>query len=157
MVQENHPNSPTLPHPLRGQIRSPYFYSTSMCTLCLPLSRNRLGMVSVIPRQKVLIPRHSEIYERVSSEARNRWKWQEKNQLLQKIVLRQTECFRPRQLLNGIPRVCFYFGSTERNSELFSLPRNCSEQNSKCLPLFLFHGIEFRVVISFAVFFGTEF
>ena len=24
---------------------------------------------------------------------------------------------------NGIPRVCFYFCSTERNSELFSLPR----------------------------------
>ena len=33
--------------------------------------RNRLGMVSVIPRKKVLIPRHSEFHGRASSEARN--------------------------------------------------------------------------------------
>jgi hypothetical protein len=33
--------------------------------------RNRLGMVSVIPRKKVLIPRHSEFRGRASSEARN--------------------------------------------------------------------------------------
>ncbi len=32
---------------------------------------------------------------------------------------------------NGIPRVCFYFCSTERNSELFSLPRKGSEGNSE--------------------------
>jgi hypothetical protein len=32
----------------------------------------------------------------------------------------------------GIPRVFLYFCSTERNSELFSFPRNRSEQNSKC-------------------------
>jgi hypothetical protein len=31
---------------------------------------------------------------------------------------------------NGIPRVCFYFCSKERNSELFSLPRKGSERNS---------------------------
>jgi hypothetical protein len=30
-----------------------------------------------------------------------------------------------------IPRVCFYFWSTERNSELFSLPRKGSERNSE--------------------------
>jgi hypothetical protein len=35
---------------------------------------------------------------------------------------------------NRIPRVCFYFCYTERNSEHFSLPRN-----SKSLLLFLFH------------------
>ncbi len=31
----------------------------------------------------------------------------------------------------GIPRVSFYFCSTERNSELFSLPRKVSERNSE--------------------------
>jgi hypothetical protein len=33
--------------------------------------RNRLGKVSVIPRKKVLIPRHSEFRGRAISEARN--------------------------------------------------------------------------------------
>jgi hypothetical protein len=42
------------------------------------ISRNRLGMVSVIPRKKVLIPRHSEVYGRVNSEAQSRMKWNEK-------------------------------------------------------------------------------
>jgi hypothetical protein len=51
---------------------------------------------------------------------------------------------------NGIPRVCFFFCSTERNSKLFSLPQNGSKQNSESLPLFLFHRTEFRVVFSFA-------
>ncbi len=32
---------------------------------------NSLGMVSVTPRKKVLIPRHSEVQRRVNSEARN--------------------------------------------------------------------------------------
>jgi hypothetical protein len=58
---------------------------------------------------------------------------------------------------NGIPRVCFYFCSTERNSELFSLPRKGSELNSASMLLFLFHGTEFRVVFSSAEGFGTEF
>jgi hypothetical protein len=35
------------------------------------IPRNRLGTASVIPRKKVLIPRHSEVYRRVSSEAQN--------------------------------------------------------------------------------------
>ena len=34
--------------------------------------------------------------------------------------------------------VCFYFHSTERNSELFSLLRNGSEQDSESLLLFVF-------------------
>jgi hypothetical protein len=46
---------------------------------------------------------------------------------------------------NGIPRVCFYICSTERNSELFFLPVKCSEGNSETLLLFLFNGPEFRV------------
>ncbi len=38
--------------------------------------------------------------------------------------------------------VCIYFGSTEQNSEMFSLLRKGSEQNSESLILFLFHGIQ---------------
>ncbi len=58
---------------------------------------------------------------------------------------------------NGIPRICIYFCSTERTSELFSLPKKGSEQNYGSLLLFLFHGTEFRVVFSSAEGFGTEF
>jgi hypothetical protein len=35
------------------------------------IPRNRLGMICVIPRKKVLIPKHSEFRGRVNSEARN--------------------------------------------------------------------------------------
>jgi hypothetical protein len=41
--------------------------------------RNILGTASVIPRKKVLIPRHSEVYGRVYFEARTGRKWHEKN------------------------------------------------------------------------------
>ncbi len=54
-------------------------------------------------------------------------------------------------------RVGFYFCSTERKSEFFSLLRKGSERNSESLPPFLFHGTELRVVISSAEGFGTEF
>jgi hypothetical protein len=101
-----------------------------------------LEMGSVIPRKKVFIPRHSEVYGRVNSEARNGRKWHEKisffkiscssKQNSQHVFVRD-------KLRNRILRVFFYFWSTARNSELFSLPRNGSEQNSKCLLLFLFH------------------
>ncbi len=36
-----------------------------------------------------------------------------------------------RRVRNRIMEVCFYFCSTERNSELFSLPRKGSERNSE--------------------------
>jgi hypothetical protein len=36
---------------------------------------NRLGTVSVIPRKKVLIPRHSEFRGRANSKARNGTEW----------------------------------------------------------------------------------
>ncbi len=49
------------------------------------------------------------------------------------------------------------FVSTERNSELFSLPLKCSERNSERFLLFLLNGTEFRDVISSAEGFGTEF
>jgi hypothetical protein len=67
-------------------------------------------------------------------------------------------CFLYRGMVrNEIPRVGFYFCSTERNSELFSLPLNGSEGNSESLHLFLVHGTEFRAVFSSAEGFGTEF
>jgi hypothetical protein len=40
--------------------------------------RNRLGTVSVIPRKKVLIVRHSEVNGRVNYDARNRTELREK-------------------------------------------------------------------------------
>jgi hypothetical protein len=67
---------------------------------------NRLGTVFVIPWKKVLVPRHSKFRGRANSEARN-------------------------MVQNGLPRVCFYFCSRGRNSQLFSLPRKGSEQNSE--------------------------
>ncbi len=57
---------------------------------------------------------------------------------------------------NGISRVCYYFCSTERNSELFSLPRKGSERNSASMLLFLIHGTEFRVVFFSAEGFGMD-
>ncbi len=58
---------------------------------------------------------------------------------------------------NRIPRVCFYFCSTEWNSEPFSLPRKGSDWNSEIMLLFLFHGTEFRAVFSSAEGLGSEF
>ncbi len=58
---------------------------------------------------------------------------------------------------NGIPRICIYFGSTKRNSELCSLPQKGSEQDYGSLLLFLFHGTEFGVFFSSMEGFGTEF
>ncbi len=85
---------------------------------------------------------------------------------------------------NGIPRVCFYICSTERNSESFSLPlefgREFREFASIFVPrngipspflfrwsvrkgiprdcfYFLFNGTEFQVLFSSAEGFGTEF
>ncbi len=57
----------------------------------------------------------------------------------------------------GIPRVYFYFGSTERNSVLFSFPLKGSEGNFESLLLLVFNGTEFRVVFSSTEEFGTEF
>jgi hypothetical protein len=90
------------------------------------IPRNRLGMVSFIPRKKVLIPRHSKFYGRVNSEARHGRKWDEKNKFY-KILLQQPQCF-----------------------HLFS-SETASEENSESLSLFLSYGTEFRVVFSSGV------
>jgi hypothetical protein len=58
---------------------------------------------------------------------------------------------------SGIPRVCFYFCSTERNFGFFSLPLKSSEGNSESLILIWLHGTEFRVVFSSAEGFVREF
>jgi hypothetical protein len=58
---------------------------------------------------------------------------------------------------NGIPTVCFYFCSMERNSDLFFLPRKGSEPNSESMLVFLFHVTEFCVFFSSAEGFGREF
>ncbi len=62
-----------------------------------------------------------------------------------------------RMVRNRIPRICIYFGSTERNSELCSLPQKGSEQNYGSLFLFFVHGTEFPLVFFSAEGFRTEF
>jgi hypothetical protein len=67
-------------------------------------------------------------------------------------------CFLFRGMVrNETPRICVYVCSTERNSELYSLPWKGSERNCESLLLCLSHGTEFRVVFSSAEGFGTEF
>jgi hypothetical protein len=162
------------------------------------IPRNRLETVSVIPRKKVLIPRHSEFRGRANFETRTGKEWNgipQKNKVLRNlhslsdhsdgifillwVILSSLEwfgteflefasIFLPRngipscflfrwRVRKRIPRVCFYFGSTEPNSELFSLPLKGSEGNSESLLLFLFNGTEFRVAFSSVEGFGTEF
>ncbi len=43
--------------------------ATEFCSNKIP--RNRLGMISVHPRKKLLIPRHSEVYGRVNGTEQN--------------------------------------------------------------------------------------
>jgi hypothetical protein len=76
--------------------------------------------------------------------------------VLQKIILQQSElrAWFVWEMLQK--RILLLFCSMERNSE-FSLLRNGSEQNSKGLLLFLFHGTEFRVVFSSAEWFRMKF
>jgi hypothetical protein len=83
------------------------------------IPQNRLGIASVIPRKKVHIPRHFEVYGRVYSEARNGRKWNEK--------------------------ICFTKNPAPANiiDTMFS--------SETCF------GTEFRVVISSAEWFRTEF
>ncbi len=57
------------------------------------IPRNRLGTVSVIPRKKVLIPRHSEFGGTANSKAPNGMKW---NRIPQKnLVLRYMHIAQP--------------------------------------------------------------
>ncbi len=89
------------------------------------------------------------------------WNGSERNSEFASIfVLRNgiSSCFLFRwRVRKGILSVCFYFCSTERNSEFFSLPLKCSEGNSDNLLLFLLNGMEFRVIFSSTEGFGTKF
>jgi hypothetical protein len=68
-----------------------------------------------------------------------------KKLVLQKILLQQQKgVFRTRN-------------AAERNSELFSLPRNGPEWNCMCLLLFLFNGTECQIVASSTEWFGMVF
>jgi hypothetical protein len=110
------------------------------------IPRNRLGTASVIPRKKVLFLRHSEVYGRVYSEARNG-----RNGMK---TISFTKNPAPANIIDSI----FHLRHTsERNSELFSLPRNGSDQNFDCLHLILFYSKEFRAIFSSVERFGTEF
>jgi hypothetical protein len=92
---------------------------------------NRLGMVSVIPPKKMVIPRHSEVYGRVNSEARNGMELHEKNWFYKK------SC------------------SSKQNGRVF-LSETCLGTEFREFTSILFHGTEFRVGFSFAKCFGTE-
>ncbi len=72
----------SIPNPLSLSLRFYGFSDTDTCvSACIDrvgnefrsekIPRNRLGTISVIPRKKVLIPRHAEFRGRANSEARN--------------------------------------------------------------------------------------
>ncbi len=110
--------------------------------------RNRLGTASVIPRKTVLIPRHSEIYGRGYSEARNGKKQHEKfffikkscssKQNLQHVFVRD-------MLRNGIPSCCLFHGMVRNR-----IPRVCLYFCSLkgILSCFLFHEMVQYVIPS---------
>ncbi len=122
----------------------------------------------------MLILRHSKVYGRVYSEARNGRKWREK--------ISFTKNPAPANRIDSMFSSKTYFGTEFRvvvssaewfgtefqvfadffvprnlNSKLFSLPGNGSERNSQRLLLILFHDTEFRTFFSSAEQFGTEF
>ncbi len=145
------------------------------------IPRNRLGMISVIQRKKVLIPRHSEFRGRANSEARNRT---ERNGIPRKNeVLRNSHCTASMITLTsntiieilGCRVLCWagfssaeWFGTEFRQFASIFFPRNripsCflfhSRVRKGILRVFFYfciHGKEFRVVFSSAEVFGKEF
>ncbi len=111
------------------------------------IPRNRLGMVSVIPRKKVLIPPRGipssaeEPIPKFGTE-RNGMEFREKMKFYGTCTAS----------LVTLTASTFYV-----YSDYFSLSRNDSERNSESLLLFLFHGTEFRVAFSSAEEFGRKF
>ncbi len=96
------------------------------------IPRNRLGMVFVIPRNKVLIPCDSEYFGRVHSITRNGTGFREIlkfKEAPEKVVFSQVFSL-PKMIRNGIPRYFFSENGSERNSEVFS-SKNCSDRNSE--------------------------
>ncbi len=111
--------------------------ATEFCSEKIP--RNRLGMASVIPRKKVLIARHSEVYGGVNSEAWNGRKWHEKISFTKYPALanRRDSMFLSETSFGRNSESLPLFFSKEQNSEHFSLLRKGSERNSES---FLFCG-----------------
>ncbi len=132
-------------------------------------------MISVIPRKKVLISRHSELKSsernRTERNSAKKWSFTELalhglydysdiehyywNFGLPSFVL--SRFFFRGMVRNGILTVCFYIFSTERNSELFSLSLKDRKGILSVCFYFCIHGKEFRVVFSSAEVFGREF
>jgi hypothetical protein len=119
-------------------------------------------MVSIISWKQVLILRHSEFRGRAVSEAQNET---ERNSA-KKLSFTEQSKYRTKLLLTRVmetnsyglyknsqfefcQRVCLYFCSTERISELFSLLLQGSEGNSESLLLILVHGMVFPVIFLF--------
>ena len=80
------------------------------------IPRNILGMTSVIPRKKVLIPRHSEVYRRVYSEARNGRKWHDKISFTKNPAPANGIVFVRDMLQNGIPSSCLFLGMVQNRT-----------------------------------------
>ena len=89
------------------------------------IPQNRLGTVSVIPRKKALIPRHSEFRRRANSEVRNGTEWnsaekisytkQQQNNLTKRFVCTSKVVFS-----GTIIRVEYIYFNIRRRTFLFS-------------------------------------
>jgi hypothetical protein len=149
--QSNHP----LPSPLSRRV-SKLGLGTEFRSEKIP--RNRLGTVSVIPRKKALIPRHSEFRGRANSEARNGTEWnsaekitftkQQQNNLTKWFVCTSKVVFSDTIIEIFGCRVLFWvgFSSTEWFGTAFR----------EFISIFWNSGKEFRAVFSSAEWFGTE-
>jgi hypothetical protein len=110
------------------------------------IPRNRLGTASVIPRKKMLIPRHSKVYGIVYTKARNGRKWHKQ--------ISFTKNPSPANRVDSMfsSRTCF---ETEFQIVFFSVEWFRTE--FRALLLILFQCTEFRSFFSIAERFGTEF
>ncbi len=77
------------------------------------IPRNRLGTVSVIPRKKVIIPRHSE------SLRKSLFRRSERNKTVKKMFYNKKKCFTKKIMLQQTELRAFFFR-----------PQNASERKS---------------------------
>ncbi len=127
---------------------------TEFCSEKIP--RNRLGTVSVIPRKKVLIPRHSEFRGRANSEARS---GTERNGIpRKKLGLRNSSKIIKQNDLSIHQKSSFLALFLKYSADAFwSKLVSLREGFLRDCFYFLLHGKEFLVVFSSAERFGTEF
>jgi hypothetical protein len=130
--------------------------------------RNRLGTISVIPRKKLLIPRNSEVYGTVNSEARNGTELHEKISITKisapanRTVFSSLKTTQSYLYPAGNQPLLHYFINVRKTysclKQIFLyLMSYASERKPESLLSFLFYWREFRVVFSSAEWFGTEF